>query len=104
MIGKFKRVPTGVAGLDTILHGGLIQGSVYLVTGQPGAGKTIFGNQVSYAHARSGAKVVYCTLLAETHGRMVANISTFSFFDERLLGEQVTYLQGFSSLDEAGLH
>lgn len=37
------RVPTGIGGLDEILHGGLIPGRGYVVRGGPGAGKTLFG-------------------------------------------------------------
>jgi len=32
---------TGVAGLDTVLDGGLEQGAVVVVAGGPGTGKTI---------------------------------------------------------------
>ncbi len=35
-----KRVTTGVAGLDTMLHGGFVPGSAILVRGAPGTGKT----------------------------------------------------------------
>src|SRR5436190_3095528 len=98
-----ERVPTSIAGFDTVLRGGLFQGSVCLVTGQPGAGKTIFGNQTAFAHARAGHRAVYCTLLAETHGRMLANLSTLSFFDEKLVGNGITYLEGYGTLDKEGL-
>src|SRR6185295_3319049 len=37
------RVPTGIAGLDYILRGGLLAGRVYLVYGEPGTGKTTLG-------------------------------------------------------------
>lgn len=37
------RISTGVDGLDSILHGGLITGRNYLVRGPPGTGKTILG-------------------------------------------------------------
>ena len=37
------RVPTGVAGLDEVLHGGLLPGRGYMVTGPAGVGKTILG-------------------------------------------------------------
>lgn len=37
------RVPTGIDGLDEILHGGLMPGGGYLVRGAPGSGKTIVG-------------------------------------------------------------
>lgn len=98
-----ERLPTGIAGFDSILHGGLFHGGVYLVTGQPGAGKTVFGNQVCFAHARAGGKVVYCTLLAESHGRMLSNIRKLSFFDEQLLGQGMTYIEGFGTLEQEGL-
>jgi circadian clock protein KaiC len=38
-----KRISTGVAGLDEILHGGYILGRAYLLTGPPGGGKTTLG-------------------------------------------------------------
>lgn len=37
------RTSTGIAGLDTILSGGLLSGRSYLVRGGPGTGKTILG-------------------------------------------------------------
>ncbi|MCK4315446.1 MAG: hypothetical protein KAX24_06720, partial [Anaerolineae bacterium] len=35
-----KRVPTGIKGLDEMLDGGLLPGSMVLVRGAPGTGKT----------------------------------------------------------------
>lgn len=40
-----KRVPTGVPGLDRMLHGGFLPGSVVLIRGAPGTGKTSLGLQ-----------------------------------------------------------
>ncbi|MFH1470598.1 MAG: ATPase domain-containing protein [Candidatus Micrarchaeota archaeon] len=40
-----ERVTTGVDGLDELLEGGFPKGSVVLVSGSPGAGKTILGLQ-----------------------------------------------------------
>src|SRR5215831_15241110 len=37
------RISTGIVGLDNILRGGLLQGRVYLVHGEPGTGKTTLG-------------------------------------------------------------
>jgi KaiC/GvpD/RAD55 family RecA-like ATPase len=42
---EFTRVSTGISGLDELIGGGLVKGSSYLVAGEPGAGKTIFGCQ-----------------------------------------------------------
>jgi len=40
-----KRVPTGIVDLDTLIEGGLRTGKTYLVVGEPGTGKTVFGLQ-----------------------------------------------------------
>lgn len=37
------RLSTGIEGLDRILHGGLIPDRGYMIRGEPGVGKTIFG-------------------------------------------------------------
>ena len=36
-----ERAATGIAGLDDLLHGGLLRGTTTLVTGDPGVGKTV---------------------------------------------------------------
>lgn len=42
---EFRRIPTGVKGLDELLEGGYPAGRVNLVAGKAGAGKTTFGMQ-----------------------------------------------------------
>jgi circadian clock protein KaiC len=44
-----KRVKTGIVGLDEMLSGGLSEGSITLVRGAPGAGKTTLGMQFLYS-------------------------------------------------------
>jgi len=39
-LGGPPRIETGVNGLDDILNGGLPQGHLYLLEGDPGTGKT----------------------------------------------------------------
>ena len=56
------RVSTGVQGLDTMLHGGLIPGRVYLVKGAPGTGKTTLAMHFAMAGVARGEKVLYVTL------------------------------------------
>jgi circadian clock protein KaiC len=58
------RVATGVAGLDSVLQGGLPEGHVYLVEGAPGTGKTTLGLQFLLAARDAGAKrgLLYITL------------------------------------------
>lgn len=45
MYMKAKRVPTGIGDLDLLIEGGLRKGKTYLVVGEPGTGKSIFGLQ-----------------------------------------------------------
>lgn len=59
----FKRIPTGVTGLDALVEGGFPQGRSVLVTGGTGTGKTIFSMQYLYQGAlQFGEPGVYITL------------------------------------------
>ena len=42
---ELERVPTGIKGLDDAMAGGFIKGSMNLVAGSPGSGKSIFAMQ-----------------------------------------------------------
>jgi circadian clock protein KaiC len=53
-----RRIPTGVAELDVLLHGGLPQGHTVLVSGPTGVGKTILGTHFLQAGAARGEKGV----------------------------------------------
>lgn len=100
---RLPRLPSGIPGLDTILDGGFVEGASYIIEGRPGAGKTIFCNQVSFAHAARGGSVLYVTLLAETHQRLFQSLATLSFFDKSLLGNGVAYVSVFRTLLDEGL-
>ncbi len=52
-------VPSGVAELDRVLGGGLVPGSVTLLGGEPGIGKSTLLLQVLAARAASGQRVLY---------------------------------------------
>lgn len=96
--GALERVPTGVAGLDTLLYGGLLRGGSYLVQGSSGVGKTVLANQISFHHVRAGGRVVYVTMLAEEVGRLLQNLSSFRFFDRDRVGRVIHYLGAFREL------
>ena len=97
------RLRSGIAGLDDILGGGFIEGASYIIQGQPGAGKTIFANQVAFSNILKDRKVLYVTLLAETHDRLFQSLSTFDFFDRARLGRDITYMSVFQTLRDDGL-
>ena len=57
-----KRCKTGVPGLDEILGGGFIAQRMYLIDGNPGAGKTTFAMQFLSQGVRDGETCLYVTL------------------------------------------
>ncbi len=57
-----NRIKSGITGLDTLLDGGFIEGSVNLLTGGTGTGKTIFCCQFLWEGLQKGESCVYITL------------------------------------------
>jgi circadian clock protein KaiC len=62
---------TGVAGLDTILGGGLTADRLFLIEGEPGTGKTTLALLFLREGVRRGESVIYITL-AETRIELTA--------------------------------
>jgi circadian clock protein KaiC len=54
-----ERIPTGIKGLDELLEGGFPKGRSFLVTGEPGTGKTIFSLQFLMEGLARGEKGIY---------------------------------------------
>lgn len=100
---SLKRMSSGIDGLDLILHGGFFRGGIYIVAGDPGAGKTILANQVCFHAVRTGEQVLYITLLAENHSRMFAHLQSLVFFDPVPIGETLHYFSGYGALRNDGL-
>jgi circadian clock protein KaiC len=98
------RAKTGIAGLDEILRGGLITQRLYLVDGNPGAGKTTLALQFLLEGIRAGEKCLYVTLSetrreleagAQSHGWSLEGIEIIELIaDEKELesDEQLTML------------
>ena len=89
---SLKLLPTGVAGLDLVLNGGLQQGSVVVLAGGPGTGKTILAQQICFARATAAHKCVYYTTVSEPHTKLIRHLEPFAFFDLEALGETVEYI------------
>ena len=87
-----KRMTTGVPGLDVVLGGGIEPGSVTVLAGAPGAGKTILAQQMCFANATLARRAVYYTTLSEPHSKLVRHLESFDFFTPEALGPRVEYL------------
>lgn len=98
-----ERVPTGIAGLDRVLSGGLLRAGIYMIGGVPGAGKTILGNQIAAHHVARGGRALFVTLQSESHSRMLAQVSNLSFHDPSTVGVSLKYLNAFSAVEQEGL-
>ena len=97
MIGESQtRLSTGIAGLDDILRGGLAKGFLYLIEGNPGAGKTTLALQFLIEGARRGEKGLYISLaeseaelrhVAESHGMSLDNVEICKISPPEIAGE-----------------
>lgn len=94
MSGDRNVASTGIVGLDEILGGGFPTEHVYLLQGDPGAGKTTLSLQFLLEGVRNGEAVLYITLsetikeleaVARSHGWSLDGISIF----EQLVGEEM---------------
>ncbi len=86
-----ERQSSGIAGLDEVLGGGFPTGQMYLVEGNPGAGKTTLGLQFLREGARRGEKCCYVVLsesekalrrLAASHGWSLDGIDVVESNDQ----------------------
>ena len=91
------RVPSGIPGLDEILHGGFPPRHTYLVHGEPGSGKTTLGMQFAMEGARRGEKALYVTncetveqieFMARGHGWSLEGVDVHYVDTSEILGEE----------------
>jgi circadian clock protein KaiC len=91
--------PTGIAGLDEILRGGLPENRLYLLLGDPGVGKTTIALQYLLEGARTGETGLYIALsetqdeilsVARSHQWPIDKISIFelSALEQQLAQEE----------------
>ncbi|MEX0617916.1 MAG: ATPase domain-containing protein [Pseudohongiellaceae bacterium] len=78
------RISTGISGLDEVMFGGLLPQRSYLIVGDAGCGKTLFGLQWLLAHKNKRSdRGIYITL-AEPASDIVRNISAFNWDADKL--------------------
>lgn len=66
-----RMLPSGIDGLDELLGGGLPQGGLYLLTGEPGSGKTTFSMQFLRTGVAAGQRALLIAL-SETYAELAA--------------------------------
>lgn len=57
--GKLDRIDTGIGELNRVLGGGIVKGSLTLISGEPGIGKSTLIMQAAHNIAKAGKKVLY---------------------------------------------
>lgn len=90
-MNQMEIVNTGVHGLDEVLNGGLPRNRLYLIDGDPGAGKTTLGLQFLMAGVTKNENVLYVTLsettkevqaVANSHGWDISKLNVFELRSE----------------------
>jgi len=97
-----ERVPTGIEGLDPLIEGGLPKGSLVLLAGNPGTGKTIFSMQFLYRGVKDyGENGIYVSF-AESEETIFHNMSKVFGFDIGDVRGKLKVLD-FTTVTEKGL-
>jgi circadian clock protein KaiC len=68
------------------------RGSLLVIGGPPGSGKTILAQQMCFANATSERPALYYTTWSEPHDKLVRHLTPFSFFDGEALGDRVEFV------------
>jgi len=75
------RIETGVRSFDDLLGGGLPSGTITVLAGPPGSGKTILSQQIGFFNAARGRKVLYVNTLSEPTAKTLRYLKPFAYFD-----------------------
>lgn len=93
------RCATGIEGLDSILGGGFPEGSMVLVTGVPGVGKTSLSLEFAIRGAAAGDRTLYITTI-ERPEKLLASVPEFDFFRGELVEGGLLRFMGVTELME----
>jgi circadian clock protein KaiC len=84
--------PTGIPKFDLILGGGLRPGTVLVVAGAPGTGKSVLSLQLAFAAGTEERRAFYYGSLSESSTKLRAHMAGFEFFDADALDRRVSLL------------
>ncbi|WMW23156.1 ATPase domain-containing protein [Methanolobus mangrovi] len=83
------KVPSYITKLDDLLGGGYIKPSNILIAGSCGTGKTNMCMQSLFNAAKQGENCAYISMLSESEDKIIRALSSFSFYDEKLLTDKI---------------
>jgi circadian clock protein KaiC len=86
------RIETGIRNLDAVFDGGLPKGSVTVLSGPPGSGKTILCQQLCFHNASPKSRVLYFGTLSEPTAKTLRYLRQLSFFDAKKLEQAITFV------------
>ena len=89
---KIRRIETGVRNLDAIFHGGLPRGSVTVVSGPPGTGKSTLCQQICFHNATQANRAIYFGTLSEPTAKTLRYLAQFSFFDQHKVDTAIEFV------------
>ncbi len=82
-----ENCPSGITELDTALQGGFPRGSVVLLAGGSGSGKTVLSFQWLFDGVKRGENCMYISL-TEPLFKIVKNLETLDFYDRKAIEDQ----------------
>lgn len=84
-------IPTGSDAFDVVLGGGLPTGSLTILAGAPGTGKTVIAQQAIFTNAARGLRTLYLTTFSEPLPKLVHYLERFAFHDPNQMFRSVVY-------------
>lgn len=97
------RTPTGVAGLDPLIEGGIPGNSLILLAGNPGTGKTIFSlHFLQHGADKLGEPGLYVSF-AEDRDTIASNMSRYGLAIEKLEKEEKIKILDMITMREEGI-
>jgi circadian clock protein KaiC len=89
---EFPRIMTGIENLDAILNGGLPAGSLTVLSGPPGSGKTILTQQICFHNASAKKRVLFFSTLSEPTAKSLRYLRQLSFFDAAKVEKAIEFV------------